>query len=256
MFWRFGGYANVSSIDTLLDKPDVTLEEVLDENDIEQELKSQNSKLIEFLRDEVILGKLLSYITAPKPTRASALKTGSSPEAEKSKATGLCSKSRSRVRSKSRGNVEDLDAREEKWRRYSFVSTQLLSTEVWSIGEALMENTDLLRQFWNFLKLDAPLENVQAGYFTKVNESLLEKKPVEMVGFLKSLGGIVENMVRHVDCPVIMDLLLKVISLEKDPSTVGIVDVSMLHSPHNYCAELTPVPCTSGFRNRVLSPNC
>jgi len=46
MFWRFGGYASISSIDTILDKSDVTLEELLDESDLIQELKQHNSKLI------------------------------------------------------------------------------------------------------------------------------------------------------------------------------------------------------------------
>src|SRR3979411_2258786 len=66
MFWRFGGYANVSTIDTLLDKPDVTLEELLDESDLIQELKSHNTKLIEYLRDDPILERLLKYVVATK----------------------------------------------------------------------------------------------------------------------------------------------------------------------------------------------
>ena len=59
MFWRFGGYANVSTIDTLLDKPEVTLEELLDESDLIQELKQHNTKLIEYLREDKILERLL-----------------------------------------------------------------------------------------------------------------------------------------------------------------------------------------------------
>ena len=46
MFWRFGGYANISTIDTLLDKPDVTLEELLDESDLIQELNLSAAKTI------------------------------------------------------------------------------------------------------------------------------------------------------------------------------------------------------------------
>lgn len=46
MFWRFG-FNNPSAIDGLLDQPDVTLEEVLSDQDIIQEAKSQNPKLIE-----------------------------------------------------------------------------------------------------------------------------------------------------------------------------------------------------------------
>lgn len=66
MFWRFGGYASISTIDTILDKPDVTLEELLDESDLIQELKSHNTKLIEYLREDAALEKLLQYVVAPK----------------------------------------------------------------------------------------------------------------------------------------------------------------------------------------------
>jgi hypothetical protein len=45
MFWRFG--FNNSALDGLLDKADVTLEEVLEEEDLLQEAKSANPKLIE-----------------------------------------------------------------------------------------------------------------------------------------------------------------------------------------------------------------
>lgn len=63
MFWRFGFHA-CSAIDTLLDKPDVTLEEILSEDDLLQECKAHNTKLIEYLRDPNILSKLLNYIIA------------------------------------------------------------------------------------------------------------------------------------------------------------------------------------------------
>lgn len=46
MFWRFG-FNNPSAIDGLLEQEDVTLEEILCDQDIIQEAKSQNPKLIE-----------------------------------------------------------------------------------------------------------------------------------------------------------------------------------------------------------------
>lgn len=46
MFWRFG-FNSLSAIDGLLDQPDTTLEQVLTDEDIIQEAKSQNPKLIE-----------------------------------------------------------------------------------------------------------------------------------------------------------------------------------------------------------------
>lgn len=250
MFWRFGGYANISSIDSILDKPDCTLEEILDESDVEQELKTQNAKLIEFLRDEAVLLKLLRYVIAPKPVQSATGPRTPAAEEEKSRAVGFF-KSRSKVRSKSRGDGEDsFEAREEKWRRYSFVSTQLLSSDVWSIAESLLESPNMLRELWDYIRTEPELDNMQAGNFSKVNESLLEKKPAEMAAFFKTIEGIVDNMIKHVNCPVVMDLLLKIISLEKE-SAPGIVDVSpflafedipiIFKSSHQMSSLTTPV---------------
>ena len=49
MFWKYNTLA-VSHIDTLLDKPTVTLAEILEQEDIIQECKSQNKKLDRELR--------------------------------------------------------------------------------------------------------------------------------------------------------------------------------------------------------------
>jgi hypothetical protein len=46
MFWRFGFHTQ-SALDVLLDKEGVTLQEVLDEEDVLQETKSPNRKLID-----------------------------------------------------------------------------------------------------------------------------------------------------------------------------------------------------------------
>jgi len=108
--------------------------------------------------------------------------------------------------------------------KYAYVSCEILSSEVWSISEAVLENQDTLRHFWAYIKQPAPLDPVQAGYFTKVNESLLDRKMEEMLDFFKSLDNVVADMLQHVDCPVIMDLLLKIISLEKSEGGQGIVD--------------------------------
>src|SRR5260370_29812662 len=83
----FGGYANISTIDTILDKPDATLEELLDESDLIQELKQHNTKLIEYLREDKILERLLEYVVAPKPEPSPAKETpGEKSTAQDSKA--------------------------------------------------------------------------------------------------------------------------------------------------------------------------
>ena len=66
MFWKYNTLA-VSHIDTLLDKPTVTLSEILEQEDIIQECKSQNKKLVDFLTKQEILAELLDLILQEPP---------------------------------------------------------------------------------------------------------------------------------------------------------------------------------------------
>ena len=229
MFWRFGGYANISTLDTVLDKPDVTVEDLLDESDLIQELKQQNGKLIEFLRDEPVLKKLLNYVITDEPPETDEKPESPKPEEKDERPSGISffgkGKGRSRSKSLPKGEGETEQERKEAQRKkYAYVSCEVLSSEVWSITEAVLDQREALREFWQYLHRPAPLDPLQAGYFTKVNEALLDKKTEEMLGFFKSLDGIVPAMLQHVDCPMVMDLLLKIISLEKLEGGAGIVD--------------------------------
>lgn len=235
MFWRFGGYANISTLDSILDKPDVTIEELLDESDLIQELKQQNSKLIQYLRDDKILERLLQFVIAPpnpEPKQSPDNENGGEAEGDEKGGADLGGffKRRSRSRSLKSDSGEGEEGKEEKQRmKYAYVACEILSSEVWSISEALLENQAALRKFWEYLKQPAPLDPVQAGYFTKVNESLLDRKTEEMLEFFKSIDNIVPDMLQHVDCPMVMDLLLKIISLEKAEGGQGIVDWLQQH---------------------------
>ncbi|RPB02527.1 SAPS-domain-containing protein [Choiromyces venosus 120613-1] len=217
MFWRFGGYANISTLDSILEKPDVTLEDLLEESDLIQELKQQNGKLIEFLRREDVMWKLLEYVVAPKRSDPVSNEAGSN-------AAEVSSKNESEEDNPNGWNqLPDTERdKEEKIRlKYAYVCCEVLSSESWSMAETLMENLQPLQR-------PAPLDPLQAGYFTKVNETLLDRKTDEMMEFFKGLDNIVPKILKHVDCPMIMDLLLKIISMEKCEGGTGIVD--WLHS--------------------------
>ncbi|KAI0534853.1 SAPS-domain-containing protein [Xylaria digitata] len=226
MFWRFGGYANISTIDTILDKPDFLLEDLLDESDLIQELKQHNTKLLEYLRQDNVLAKLLDYVVAPK------LEPVENPDDDHDEDADANKKGRSlglpfgrpRASSRTTSDGNDEDEAEKKRNRYAYVAAEVLSSDNWSIYESLMENRELLANFWSFLTLPAPLDPLQASYFTKVNESLFDKKTHDMLYLLRSLDAAVPNMLRHVDCPMIMDLLLKIISLERTEDGQGIVE--------------------------------
>ena len=221
MFWRFGGYPTITSLDTILDKPDVALEDLLDESDLIQELKSQNAKLIDFIRDEKTLEKLLKYVLADKFSEPNSEEKADE-DGTRSSSGFFTSKS---TQSQSRSMSEpDEDRQELKRTKYAYVSCEILSSEVYSIYESLLAMPETLREFWEFIKRPVPLDAVQAGYFTKINEALLEKKSEDMIAFIKGIDDVVADMMQHVDCPVIMDLLLKLISLEKEPEGQGIID--------------------------------
>jgi SIT4-associating protein SAP185/190 len=226
MFWRFGGYATISTVDTLLDKPDVSLEELLDEAELISELKQHNTKLIEYLREDHILKRLMEYVVAPplineedddddadEPDSA-ARQSDDEPSEEKGKHDLL--------------DPEDLDRAEKQRSKLAYIACEILSSETWSILESIMLNEAYLRDFWAFVKRPAPLDSLQAGYFTKVNEVLFDKKTEEMLDFFKSLPDIIPSILQHIDNPMVMDLLLKIISLEKVEGGQGIVDVSLL----------------------------
>ena len=242
MFWRFGGYANISTIDTILDKPDFQLEDLLDESDLIQELKQHNTKLIEYLREDKVLEKLLGYVVAPNlepvgdPDKDDEIGDDDAPldDEKKGRLRGLPF-ARPRASSVATSDENDEDEVEKKRNRYAYVAAEVLSSDNWSIYEALMETPTLLRDFWTFLSRPTPLDPLQASYFTKVNESLFDKKTDEMIDLLKSVDNAVPNMLRHVDCPMVMDLLLKIISLERSDSGQGIVEVcqpfSLIVSP-------------------------
>lgn len=227
MFWRFGGYATISRIDSILDKPDVTLEELLDEADLIQELKQCNTKLIEYLRDENVLRRLLEYVIAPPHARPELAGEEERIVPSSSERT-LSPFKRSReykALSRRQEELEEWEQAEKTRQKNAYIACEILSSETWSILEALMENQQHLRVFWDFLRREPLLDALDAGYFTKINETLLDKKSVEMLQFVRSLDGIVPAMIQHVDCPMIMDLLLKMISMEKIDGAAGVVDV-------------------------------
>ncbi|PYH88590.1 SAPS-domain-containing protein [Aspergillus ellipticus CBS 707.79] len=220
MFWRFGGYASISTIDTLLDKPDVTLEELLDESELIQELKQNNTKLIEFLREDNVLKRLMQYVIAPS------LVNDDEDDDHESNAAQTTEDGERKGGDPLRDMLdpEDLERAEKERLKRAYVACEILSSEIWSILESIMLNPGHLREFWGFLRRSPPLDSAQASYFTKVNETLFDKKTSDMLALFKSMDGILPAILQHVDNPMVMDLLLKIISLEKAEGGQGIVD--------------------------------
>ncbi|KAG0322504.1 hypothetical protein BGZ99_003328 [Dissophora globulifera] len=186
MYWRFG-HQNISVVDHLLESGNVALEELLEQDDLIQECKAQNPKLIEYLRDPAVLQQLLGYIIS-----------------------------------------DDLEDRARF--KYPFIACEVIACEVWAIFESALSNIDMLVTFWEFLDRPPPLNPVQASYFTKVIGVFLMKKTQEMLRFIKSQPEVVPKLLLHMSTSSIMDLLLKIISMEESPEGKGTVQVHSVAS--------------------------
>ncbi|AEE31224.2 SIT4 phosphatase-associated family protein [Arabidopsis thaliana] len=62
MFWRMAGLSTASAVEAILDKDSFTLEDLLDEDEIIQECKALNGRLLNFLREKVQVEQLIRYI--------------------------------------------------------------------------------------------------------------------------------------------------------------------------------------------------
>lgn len=183
MFWRLGSFklTGQSSIENLLEQaPNITLEQVLDEEELLQECKSQNVRLLEYLQNLDVLRGLLGYL------------------------------------------IHDLN--DPLRLKYAHVAFEVLSCEIGSIGETIMENKALLYEFWEFLEQPAPLNPLQASYFVRVNEQFLEKKPDDMVTLIQSIPDVISKLLQHIETSTIADLLFKMISVEQSRSSLRMVD--------------------------------
>ncbi|CAD5324909.1 unnamed protein product [Arabidopsis thaliana] len=70
MFWKLTALSAASPVESILDKEDFTLEELLDEEDIIQECRALNSRLINFLRERAQVEQLLRFIVEESPEDA------------------------------------------------------------------------------------------------------------------------------------------------------------------------------------------
>lgn len=104
------------------------------------------------------------------------------------------------------------------------VASEILAADVWSITESFMAQPELLQKLWDMLEYYPPLSMPFTTYFTKVNESLLDRVTNEMLAFIKTQKNFVKNFTKHIDNPPLMDFLLKIISSDKPDYPTGVID--------------------------------
>lgn len=171
------------NIEALLNKENVTLHELMDEEDILQECKGQNKKLIEYLARSDVMEELI-LLTTKEPST---------------------------------------DIEERWRYRYPNIACELLTCDVPALNEKLAGNETLLAKLYSFIDTDQPLNPLLASFFSKTIGVLIGHKTVQnwysyqftclqLLAFLKSRQTCVDLLLQHLETSAIMDLILKLVS--------------------------------------------
>ncbi|XP_063798894.1 serine/threonine-protein phosphatase 6 regulatory subunit 1 isoform X2 [Pseudophryne corroboree] len=176
MFWKFDLHTS-SHVDTLLEKENVTLFEVLEEEDVLQECKVVNRKLVEFLVRPQHMEELVTCITQEPSS----------------------------------------DTDEKMRYKYPSVSCEILTADVSQINDALGEDEALLKRLYGFLQNDEDLNPLLASFFSKVMGILINRKTEQIVAFLQKKEDFVNLLLRHIGTSAIMDLLLRLLTCVEQP---------------------------------------
>lgn len=183
-FWKTFGFNTGSAIDSILDGEDYTLEQLLDEEEIMQETKSQNKRLLDFFVQPETLKKLLYYITV---------------------------------------EPEETDTTNRKF-KYPFLACEILASEIWAICDAMYNNPGLLDDLYAYFENEAPLHPLLSSYTSRVACVLLSKKVSTTINYMKERKGVIDHFLKHLNNGFVMELLLKVISCEDTTEGAGTLD--------------------------------
>ncbi|KAL8137084.1 hypothetical protein V2J09_003085 [Rumex salicifolius] len=175
MFWRMAGLSTASPVETILDKDNFTLDELLDEDEIIQECKALNSRLINFLQEKQQVQQLLHYIVEEAPE----------------------------------------DAEKRRIFKFPFVSCEIFTCEVDIILKTLAEDEELMALLFSFLDPNRPHSTLLAGYFGKVVICLLLRKTVPLMNYLQAHQEILRPMVDLIGITSIMEVLVRMIAVDE-----------------------------------------
>ncbi|XP_032444912.1 serine/threonine-protein phosphatase 6 regulatory subunit 2a isoform X2 [Xiphophorus hellerii] len=171
MFWKFDLHTT-SHIDQLLDKEDVTLRELMEEDDVLQECKAQNRRLLLFLSQDHCMQELVNLITTEPPA----------------------------------------DLEERSRFKFPNIACELLTSDVSIINDKLGGDESLLETLYKFLDNEPPLNPLLASFFSKTIGNLIARKTEQVITFLKKKEGFIGLVLKHIDASAMMDLLLRLIS--------------------------------------------
>ncbi|CAL4962959.1 unnamed protein product [Urochloa decumbens] len=176
MFWRMTGLSAASPVDTILDKENFTLEELLDEDEIIQECKALNTRLINFLRDKAQVEQLLRYVVEEVPE----------------------------------------DSEKRRSFKFPFIACEIFTCEIDVILRTLVEDEELMDLLFSFVKPDHPHSTLLSGYFSKVVICLMLRKTAPLMNYVQGHPEIVVQLVDLIGITSIMEVLIRLIGADEN----------------------------------------
>ncbi|CAA6662442.1 unnamed protein product [Spirodela intermedia] len=174
MYVRVNGKLAKYVVDAILDKENVNLEELLDEEETIQECKALNSRLINFLRDRAQVEQLLQYI--------------------------VCDTS------------EDTDGR--RAFKFPFIACEIFTCEIDVILRTLVEDEELMNLLFSFLDPSRPHSSLLAGYFSKVVVCLMLRKTKPFMSYIQAHDYILEQLIDSIGVKSIMEVLVRIVGAD------------------------------------------
>ncbi|XP_047942201.1 serine/threonine-protein phosphatase 6 regulatory subunit 3-like isoform X2 [Salvia hispanica] len=171
MFWKLTAMSASSPVEAVLDKENFTLEELLDEEEIIQECKALNSRLINFLRDRAQVEQLLHYIVEEPPE----------------------------------------DADNKRTFKFPFIACEIFTCEIDVILKMLVDEEELMNLLFSFLEPDRYHSAPLAGYFSKVVVCLMLRKTVPLMNYVKAHQDIFRQLVDLIGITSIMEVLVRLV---------------------------------------------
>ncbi|CAA0823755.1 SIT4 phosphatase-associated family protein [Striga hermonthica] len=169
------GLSTASPVEAILDKENFTLEELLDEDEIIQECKALNGRLINFLRERANVEQLIQYIVEEAPE----------------------------------------DADRQRTFKFPFIACEIFTCEVDIILKALVEDEELMDLLFSFLVSERPHSTQLAGYFSKVVVCLLLRKTTPLMNYIQVHREIIKRLVDLIGITSVMEVLIRLIGADE-----------------------------------------
>ncbi|KAK1291071.1 hypothetical protein QJS10_CPB18g02107 [Acorus calamus] len=174
MFWRIQTLSATSPVEAILDREGFSLEELLDEEEIIQECKTLNNRLINFLRGRAQIEQLLRYIVEEAPA----------------------------------------DGDSKRVFKFPFIACEIFTCEVDIILRALVEDEELMDLLFSFLQPNRPHSSLLAGYFSKVVICLMLRKTASLTNYVRVHEDIFCRLVDLIGITSIMEVLVRLVGAD------------------------------------------